>query len=365
MGQYDITQTNQTDMNTVVTDFSPDSKSIDEASDVNETVWENVNWNKWLGYYKSIPELLQAINSFAVWVAGKGFTTKNVADEVMLGNITGWGEDTIQSILENMIIVKKINGDSFAEIIRNPDTGKIINLKPLNPVSVKTVVSSEGIIVRYEEIDMESGKSIRKINLDKMFHLSNNRIANEIHGNSLIEPVEWVVDTIHEAMRDYRRMLHRSTIRVLYVEEEDKSRHASLKRDYANAIKHGELMIMPGKASDNPLQDFPPPNTPHLEWIRYLKNVIFQDIGTPEVIMGGSPNFTNAGEKMGYLTFEQPVARGQRELEQDMWNQLGIRIVFNKPISLKDNAQETEAANTGQIGTQPVDTGVGAEGLNL
>lgn len=44
-----------------------------------------------------------------------------------------------------------------------------------------------------------------------------------------------------------------------------------------------------------------------------------------------------------------------KELEADIWNQLKIRIKFNKPISMIDNMAQSEAANTGQTGFQPND----------
>ena len=54
-------------------------------------------------------------------------------------DIRGWGEDTFMSILWNMLVIKKIGGDAFAEIIRDEETGRILNIKPLDP-SVITIV---------------------------------------------------------------------------------------------------------------------------------------------------------------------------------------------------------------------------------
>ena len=49
----------------------------------------------------------------------------------------------------------------------------------------------------------------------------------------------------------------------------------------------------------------------------------------------------------------------QRLLEQDLWNQLAIRVKFDRPVSLMDSMQSDEAANTGQTGFQPNDTQAG------
>ena len=95
-----------------------------------------------------------------------------------------------------------------------------------------------------------------------------------------------------------------------------------------------------------------------IEWIRYLENFFYQAVGVPKIILGGSQEFTEASSKVGYLTFEQVYAREQKELEADLWNQLAIKVEFIRPVSLKDNVTQDEAANTGQVGIQPNETEV-------
>ena len=43
----------------------------------------------------------------------------------------------------------------------------------------------------------------------------------------------------------------------------------------------------------------------------------------------------------------------QKQLEADLWNQLAIRIKFNRPPSLHGIEQENEEKNVGQTGIQP------------
>jgi len=349
MAELDITKTEYTDMRTKVEDYSVSSKTIDEAVQ-KETYYDNPNFKKYLGYFKQIPELQQAIKALAVWTAGKGFTTDN-RTQAVLSNITGWGEDSFESIMQNMLIIKKINGDAYAEIIRN-NKGTLINLKPLNPSRMRTVVNSKGRIIRYEEYDSEKKEAKRKFRPDEILHLVNDRVANEIHGTSVIEACQWVIDARNEAMADFRRILHRSTIRIMEVDEDDTSRLSNLKKDYAEAINKGELLIVP-KGTVTPPVEMSPPQTQHLETIRYYENFFYQAVGIPKIILGGSAEYTEASSKIGYLTFEQVYMTEQRLLEDDLWNQLAIKIKFERPVSLKESLVKSEAANTGQVGFQP------------
>lgn len=344
--------TTVTEMNTGVPDFSVSNETLD-TSETQEFKWNNADWTTFLGYYKKIPELKEAIRALARWTVGLGFETDN-ATQVMTDNITGWGEDSFQSIITNMIIIKKVNGDAFAEIIRNEKTGTLVNLKPLNPQSINIIVDRKGIILRYEEI--LSKDKVRTIDIDKMFHLCNDRVANEIHGISVIEAVKWVIDARNEAMNDWRRISHRSTIRVLYIEADDKDRLTLVKEQYKEAIKNGELLIMPAKKGEADLEDFTiPPIQPFIEWIRYLEGFFYQAVGVPKVI-ANTADFTEAASKVGFLTFQPVYTEEQTLLEQDLWNQLAIRVKFNRPPSLTGVVQEEEQKNAGQMGFQPTDT---------
>ena len=152
-------------------------------------------------------------------------------------------------------------------------------------------------------------------------------------------------------MADKRIILHRSTIRIIEVDADDSTRLSTLKTQYAEAIKNGEVLLVPKDNVSFP--NVPPISTAeHSEWIRYLENFFYQAVGVPKIILGGSQEFTEASSKIGYLTFEQPYMTEQRLLEQDIFLQLGLTITFNRPVSLKEAVQESEAANTGQVGFQ-------------
>lgn len=360
MPELEFNNTTTTGLDSGVDKFSVDHETLDTAGANKETEWNNSNWSEYLGYYKTIPELKQAIDSLAVWTAGKGFETIDNRTRLIVDNVIGWGEDSFESIMKNMLIVKKINGDAYAEIIKDKN-GLLVNLKPLNPATIKTIVNSKGIIIRYDEYNPKSKKVKRKYSPDDIFHISNNRVANEIHGVSVIEACKWVIDARNEAMSDWRRVLHRSSIRIMYVDVMNPTKLASLKEQYKEAINKGEVMIIPAKRGDDiEFEELTaPPIQAFLQWIQYLENFFYQAVGIPKIILGGSQDFTEASSKVGYLTFEQVYMTEQRELEKDILNQLKIEITFNRPVSLKDNVQSDEAANTGQVGFQPNELNVG------
>ena len=349
--ETDIRQITSTTMKGGVPDYSVQPKRIDEAGVQPETYWDNPFWGTYLGYLKAIPEYRNAVRALAIWTCGKGWTAQEPTNSILL-NIRGWGEDTFDSIMQDMIIVKKTNGDAFAEIINDENEG-LLNLKKLNPSKVRIVVNPKGLLIAYDV--MQADGKYERFRVQDIFHISNDRIANEIHGNSVLEACKWVIDWKNEVMADLRRIMHRSSLRVIYVDMDNPSALATIKTEWNTALKNGEALILPGrKGVDFEVVDYPiPPTTAFLEVLNFLDNYFYEVLGVPKIVTGGTQQFTEASSKVGYLTFEQPYMTEQRLLEQDIKNQLGLEVHFSRPVSLKEPMISSEAANTGQVGFQP------------
>jgi len=348
-----------TDMTNAVDNYAVDPMQTDAAGDQKETRYTNSKWSQQLGYYKKIPELQKAIQALAIWTAGKGFTADDKT-EIMLEGIKGWGEDDFIDILKNMIITKKIGGDAFAEIIRDLN-GTLINLKPLDPASIVVIVDDRGIIKRYEQVSKNKNPN-KKFKPSEIFHLCNDRIADEIHGTSIIDACEWVILARNEAMEDWKRVLHRNVVpvRIIEVDSDDTAKIAALKKQYEDVIKKGEVIVIP--KGNVEIKDSNPVLQDSITWIQYLENFFYQAVGVPRVI-ATSENYTESGSKVGFLTFEPVYTAEQFSLEKDLWNQLAIKITFNRPPSLGGDLQRDEAKDAGQqTAFQPNDTtaGVGA-----
>lgn len=358
MSDLNLNNTTLTNLANTVPDFTVPLENTDGTNSTpGETTWYNSNWPKYLGYYKKIPELQKALGALGVWAFGKGWSAEE-GTEVNLDNIIGWGEDSFSNLMWNMMITKKINGDAYAEIVRNKDTGRLINLKPLDPASMVTVVASNGTIKRYEQIS-KINKNPKKFKKENIFHIANDRIADEIHGTSIMEACQWVIDARNEAMNDWRRISHRSTVRVLYIDQDNTAKLQTLKNEYADAIKKGEVMIIPAKKGDAEFTELSlPPVNAFLEWIQYLENFFYQAVGVPRVI-ATSENFTESSSKIGFLTFEPVYTWEQVQMEKDLWNQLAIKVVFNRPPSLSGELQQDEAKDGPVQAAQPNDVQAG------
>ena len=299
--ETDITQTTQTDMTGTVSNYSVSPDSIDGVQDQKKNEWYyGDKFSIWLGYYRTIPEVKKPIDNYATWVVGKGIVT-DTRTQAILDRITGWGEDNFLSIMWNMLVMKKVNGDAFAEIIGGQGEN-LINLKPLDPASMKVNVGSNGLIIDYEQINRVKGGKNKTFQQSQILHLCNDRIADEIHGNSVIEAAEWIVLARNQALEDLKRQTHRSMIRVLYVDEDDKTRLNNLKRDYAEAMNKGELLIIPTIKKDAEFQQLEVPAiSAYLEYIRYLENAFYKAIGFPKSLTGDAEGIPESGGKMAYF----------------------------------------------------------------
>lgn len=354
-----LNKTTTTNLTNTVQDFSVDPRQTDGVSASGLTYWNNPNFTKYHQYYKTIPNLKKPIDAIALYTVGNGYTA-NAETKVILDHISGWGEDTFDSIMWNMIVTKKVNGDAFAQIIRDGDkrSGTLLNIKPLDPASVRVVVNKDGRISHYEIVSKGSA-NIRKEKWE-ILHLVNDRFADEIHGTSVIEACQWYIDAKDEAQRDWRRISHRSTIRVMFVDVDNTTRQTQLKEQYAEAIKNGELMIIPAKKPDVEFEDLVlPPVESFMRWIQYLDDGLYQQLGVPKVILGGSSEFTEASSKTALLTWDQIWQWEQRQLEADLWNQLYIKVHYYEPVSLKNELISDEDKNTSQTGFQPNDARIG------
>lgn len=350
MAKLDANQTSITDMNSTVQDFVVDTGFIDEANDSGETFWDYPRVHEYLGYYQLLPELKKSVDILAMYATGKGWTSPNSRTQIELENIIGWGEDTFESIVWNLLVQKKVFGDAFAEIIREPKTGRLLNIKPLFTGNMKVITNKSGMIIRYEQTN---GKDQIKFQPHKILHLVNERIANQIHGTSVVPSVIWVIDAKNEALDTMRKIMRRQlAMGVLELDTEDTTKRETIKSQYQEAVNKGEVLVTLKGVTELK----PSPANPTIgnlqEWIRYLDDFSYRALGVPLVLAGGSGG-SEGSDKTGFLTFDQVWKKEQRELSADLWNQLAIRVLFNEPASINPQVTENEGKNTSQTGFQP------------
>ena len=351
----------------IVTDDKGEPLQTEGVNEAGETWITYPEFTKWFAYYrskeKSYSKVRMALNAYASWVLGQGWTADKLKT-LQLKNIRGWGEDTLLSILWNMLVVKKFNGDSFAESIRNPEDARLLNLKPLDPSTMTTFLNPQGIIIRYEQTAKTGNTDTRPRTLKphQVLHLVNDRVADHFRGVSVIEAVEWNLQAQEEAKRAHRKMVKRNGIvRVIEVDTEDTTKIANFKIQWKAAIDAGDVLILPKDVAEAKDWHGQLDTAGVVQWLNYLDDEFFMIIGIPKIIMGGSGEI-EGDAKVSYLAFEQVYKREVNELIDDLWNQLALKIKFNSPASLKSTLADNEEKNTSQLGFQPNDTtaGVGA-----
>lgn len=318
-----------------ISDYTVEELTLDSAGAQKETEYTNENAGKYLGYYKKVPELKIAIDTKATWTIGKGFMAEP-ATELALSVITGFGKDTFNSVIENMIREYHIYGDAFAEIIREGE--RLINLKPLNPANVKIIADQKGLIKRYE-VTSSTGQ-VTKINPENMLHLSRKRLGDEIHGISIIEAVEDIILARNEAIDDYRKLLHRNIypVRIHHLDTDEPTKIANYKAKVAAAKADGEDIFVPKGNVEIELASVPPNSTLDPKaWIQLLNQAFYQAVGVPQIIIGGSQELTQTAAQIAYLAFEQNIEQEQLYVEEQVLLQINLEIELQFPASLQNN----------------------------
>ena len=258
-----------------------------------------------------------------------------------------------------MIRTYLIGGDAFCEIIRD-DEANLINLKPLDPGSIRIIVNRKGLIKRYEQVSKVKQPN-KRFEPEQIFHLARNRVADEIHGQSLIEPLVNIILSRNEAMADMRKLMHRNVVpRVIWkVDTDDTNKINAFKAKTDDLVKYAENLVVPLGSVEHEILSIPPnASLNSMPWIEALNNYFYEACGTPKIIIGNAQEFTEASAKISYLGFEQTIEEEQLFVEEQTGLQLGITIELEFPASL-ENELLSDKAKDGtmeQQTTQPSGT---------
>ena len=354
-----ITSAVASDLSSAITDYSVDTQETDGATGGAETTYINTDWTQNLGYYKSIPELRAVIDAKATWTVGKGFKADDNA-KAILEHVIGFGKDTFNTFLENMLRTMSIAGDAFAEIIRDDD-GDVLNLKSLDPSTIKIYVDKKGIIKKYEQISKIEGKQSVNFEPEEILHFARNRVADEIHGVSMVDALVNIILMKNEAMDDMKKVMHWHVKprwkHRLKTDDPTEIAAYKVKQDAAKGkdediyepfdVVESELIAVPANSTLNPMA-----------WIQYLDNMFYEVAQVPKIILGGSGEFTEASAKIAYLAFQQTIEEEQLSLEEQIRDQLGYDINLEFPASL-ENELLSDKAKDGPVNITASETTAG------
>jgi len=323
------------------TQTHPSNKSDSFKVNPQDTDGENVDgirytpdFSKWHGYYRQIPELRGVINKLASWTFGRGIKADE-SNKNKLKKIKGFGKDSSRTVLKNQWRTALICGESFAHILPSG------NLKPLNPGKITIVANKQGIVTHYEQ----EGRN-KKFLPEEIFHLSYERIADEIHGIPFPEALEDLIIARNEAITDLRVLYHRTVkpIQFFEVETDDTTKLNSIESTINEAYKKSENVIIP-KGVISEIKSSQQLKTPGLtiDNLNYLKFLVRQFVtacGMPEIIMGWGEQTTEASANIIYLAFQQEIEDMQLYNQEMISEQLNIEINLEFPASLEKQIQE-------------------------
>ena len=361
MAEMNIANAQLSDMTNKIDDYQVTPRDTEGAASPKETEYTFPNASKQLGYFYEIDELANAILMKAIWNVGKGWKADSSITSD-LNNIVGWGKDTFDDILFNMSVQMSIFGDAFCEIVRNED-GALINLKPLYTGIMRIIVDEKGMIKRYEQWSRVGEKDIkREFKPEEIFHLSNNRIGDQIHGLSDIDRVEEIIKADKESFKDIKQQMH-SQVRPMILwklKTDDDTKIGEFVGKIDKARNLGEDMFIPDDENivEHEVVQIDLSQIV-LAWRTEVRNKFYRAMGLPLIVFGNAGT-TESGGKIEYLAHEQIFERNQRFLEKQIQSQLGFEINLISPVKLLQELQQDEQKDSQNALTlQPNDVTAG------
>lgn len=360
---YDIANATLSDSPINVTEYVIPPTTLNAAQGSEETEYQNTKFKEQWDIFNAVPDLRSAILMKAIWTMGKGWTA-DAKTTVLLNHVSGAGKDTFDDILFNLVVCAKIGGDSYAEIINDSDED-LLNLKPLDPGSIKIIVNPKGQIIRYEQTSKIKEGLKRTWKPKDIFHLSNNRIADSINGLSEIESLKKTILAEEQSFDDLLRITHQiARPMILFkLKTDNQTKINNFRTKMEEGLNKGKNLYIP---DDEDLLTWEivklDVDAVVLAWRQDVRNKFYRAIGLPLVIFGNAGS-TESGGKIEYLAHEQVFERDQRYLEQQLLKQLKLTVNLIPPTSLLENLQRDESKDsTGSVGfqTNDVQAGVGA-----
>ena|SRR3990167_4188094 len=332
-------------LSTVVADVTVAPLQQDSAGSQEETIWQNNEWTQQWAWFNNVPEFHAAMLMKAIWVCGKGYEA-DPETTVILENISGTGKETFEDVLFNMCLISRVAGDAFAEIMEDED-GNLLNLKPLDPGSMRIHCNKKGMITKYSQI---KNGIVETFNPREIFHLSHNKLADQIHGISDSKSIKDTFLAEYESFTDTRKIMHRQArpLVIFKLKTDDQAKITAFISKMDAAWNQGECIYIPD--DENMLAyeivQVDVSNT-ILAWRNDINNKFYRAVGLPQILFG-SAGSTESGGKMEYLAHETVFEYEQRYLEKQVLNQLGLKIDLVPPTSLLPNLQTDQNKDSNQ-----------------
>lgn len=350
MPPLNISQATTTDFTNTVPDFIVESMALDIANaDGSETFVYYDKATENFGYQFNHPQVASPLNAICTWSYRQGWTSEDPLMRVILPKIDGNGKETFEQIIWNHGNVKLGHGDSFIEIIRNKNK-TLVNLINISPERVKSIWKGPRI-VRYE---IWNGKTWVKKKINEIFHSMSKKLGDSTIGTGQIQSNKSVNDTMIEAFEDERTIKHRDkALGIVYYKTTNEGKIAFANKAIQKAVADGEMVGFPESTAE--IKPYPSKSSEDRQnWLGYVENLSYQTGGVPRSIVT-SDGTSEVGGINGHLIFEPIYGAEQLDMENELWQQVAIKIKFNRPPSLAPKTQENAEKNTGQTSIQPAE----------
>jgi hypothetical protein len=371
-----INKTEVGNMDNTRTDFSVSPETTDGATG-SESRWTDSDFTQNFGYFKTIPELKSTITTKSKWLIGKGVKADKETMKI-LDKWRGWGKDTKNTLIQNMSLVTDVGGNFFAEIIRDDsifrkimtwfgilEKGKPVNIKPLDPSTITTITNDQGMILRYEQNANIENRDTIMIKSEDMFHLAQDRFADEIHGTGIVSVIEKIILMRNEAMADIKTVFHRyvKPLWVWQLDTDDETKIKAFKEKADRTVEESENIYIPKGAAEAERVSVPQFSTlDPLPWIRDLTDYFYQATNTPDVVVGSAKSTVEASAKILFLGFEQSVRAKQLFIRDNFKTQLGLDIELEFPTPIESDLLRDAEKDGDTTKPKPEDTKINLEG---
>lgn len=385
MSNMDLNSAQSSDF-TSQDEFAIDPRQLDSVRDQEETVWQNTNWATQYGQFYDFSDLQSAITMKIRWKMGRGYTC-DPRTQVITDHVVGDGKQTFQQVLESVETCMEIGGDGYGEIIRASDANipefendkTLINLKCLDPSRTRVVYNNSGMIIRYEQFSAYANKGVfNKIKNflgmtkvtqtwkpEQIYHRRRQKIGDQIHGLSVPDGLSSTITKDAESFDDVAKVMHRQAkpLIMFKIGTDNTADIAAFIAKMDEATRKGENIYIPNDKNTVDYQVVEVQASPMLlQWRQEIRNRFYRFLGIPLVVFGNGGS-TEAGGKMEYLAHQQVFEKDQKEIEDDIWNQIGLKIKLVSPVSLlndlQNDANKDGAAQQLNIQSQDATAGQG------
>ena len=340
MTSPNLSNADRGDMQSYVDEVTIDSRSIDAPLGNKETEYLNNSWSKWFGIYYKIAEVKQILDLRAMWVCGAGYDA-DIRTNVILDRMRGNGNRSFLDTLMIMTKLKRIGGDSFAHIIKDAK-GNLLNIKVLDPSSIKIIYNSKGIIIRYEQINKVSKKTTQVFQPSDILHFCHNPLADSMGGTSDIEAVEDMITALNEAFQIGVKVIryHSKPKLLMGLDEGNAAKRAAFIKLFDETTNKGDnLFYELGTVKPDVIEISTAAITNILAWRNHIKETFYQAVNTPQLLSGFQGGASEANGKVTMTAHSQTVKWEQLYTEIQVKMQLNLDIKLRESVSLTPDLQ--------------------------